>query len=830
MHPSRYKTARTLVRRLCRLPGEDRSAFRSKVGLLRGHFEQFNVDVSELCQWLMSLRKRNKVPENPATFGALGDFLLQPGLPGEETDEKEADRLRLAVFDAVAGFRMLEDRLAASIPASLSDAIRDEAVFLAGVRAAGKPSGLARVLARLEACAPAQRLVLLKSAAEWIVARFLRGTENWMRQRAEWEKEKAAWEAAHPHLTPEVRAQFNKIFESLHDPENSGKPGVSRKNPRICPWDRLKQNLDNCCYGEKGHSALCWRYQDFLKQRMGENRRDKKNFSATAMDLAQICREWKIQHSRNALNNPRVLDRLFAEHERRKQDKTKKESRSPKPRQGGYKANPKADYLRSFKAHWKAYLEHMKLNDTTVLERGCLPHCLSIKKNGKESTCKWNKHTELCLEYKRSLAPLPDSVLELEPEYREWRRLYLHGPGRPHFRYPSAGELPLPKVFGEGFHQVDLDRSIVRLRLEGAAEGEWLEFGFIPWPRGYQPSRREVLITSVQVHFVGTRPRAGFRFDVSHRTSRFGCSQDELDELRSRRYPRQAQDKEFLAAARAQLIQTFEGGEGAARQQMRVMSVDLGEGGACASIYEGRTHQKDESLKVIKIDRRYDQHPEVLEKDVGAAKPQKFEKSDPRGVRKEHVARHLNRIAAGASAIAEHRRKERSDAECSVGELQEHDFRSLKRHIAWMIRDWVRLNAAQIIDVAKQHCCDLIVFESQRGFRLPGYDELDRGKKQRFAILAFGRIRRKVVEKAVEHGMRVVTVPYFASSQVCSACKRVQENRGSWRENKKKRVFACEFCKLKLNSDANASRVLARVFWGEIELPEPTRAHLPSKA
>ena len=65
------------------------------------------------------------------------------------------------------------------------------------------------------------------------------------------------------------------------------------------------------------------------------------------------------------------------------------------------------------------------------------------------------------------------------------------------------------------------------------------------------------------------------------------------------------------------------------------------------------------------------------------------------------------------------------------------------------------------------------------------------------------------------------TVPYFKSSQVCSACGAVQENAGLLRKNKQKRKFVCERCEKECNSDANAARVLARVFWGEIDLPDP---------
>ena len=60
MAGTRYSEARTLVRGLRRLGGESREEFKRKVLRLRRHFEQFNVDVSELCQWLMGLRPSGK--------------------------------------------------------------------------------------------------------------------------------------------------------------------------------------------------------------------------------------------------------------------------------------------------------------------------------------------------------------------------------------------------------------------------------------------------------------------------------------------------------------------------------------------------------------------------------------------------------------------------------------------------------------------------------------------------------------------------------------------------------------------------------------------------
>jgi IS605 OrfB family transposase len=141
-----------------------------------------------------------------------------------------------------------------------------------------------------------------------------------------------------------------------------------------------------------------------------------------------------------------------------------------------------------------------------------------------------------------------------------------------------------------------------------------------------------------------------------------------------------------------------------------------------------------------------------------------------------------------------------------------------------MIRDWARLNASQIIQAAENHGVDLIVFESLRGFKAKGYEKLEQEEKRRLAFFAYGRVRRKVKEKAVERGMRVVTVPYLESSQHCWSCGKKQEDLRKLRENKKIRRFKCEFCSNKCDSDVNAAGVLAKVFWGDIVLPtEETR-------
>ena len=803
MSQTRYREERTLVRRLCRLPGEDRTEFKRKVARLREHFERFNVDVSELCQWLMGLRRECADADKPGGFGTLGDFILEPSLEGSDADETERDRWRLAVFDDAAGLRRASDLGGRPVPESLRQAME---------RSAGgrRTPTSRRLFERLRVLGPAHRLVLLKAATEWTVARYQRGVENWVRQREEWEKEKTAWEGRHPALTEEVRNRFTDVFKSLRDPERDGSPGMRRKNPRICGYERLRENKDNCIYaGEKGHGPLCWKYVDFVKDQKARNKRfNKKHFAENAekylaFRAAPSGVERATEHKR------RALERL-------------------------YKDVPRCQ--RWFEDAWTAYLRFLGLNEQTVVQSRRLPHCLKIGETWEKSQCQWNPHTELCRQYKEVIERLDTATLALEPAYREWRREYLAGPRKPSFRYPSSRELPMPKIFGEGFHEIDFERSVLRLRLDDMPAGQWIEFGFVAWPRHYRPSKKEVKVTSVHVHFVGTRARAGFRFDVAHQRSRFNCTQDDLDELRSRQFPRRAQDQAFLEAARKRLLESFSGD---AERDLRLLAVDMGETGACAAVYQGRTHEKDVPLRIVKIEKLYSDRPEALGKE------------DSRGLRKEHVGRHLEKAAEGAAEVAAHRRKD-GGPPATPGD---YDFRGLKRHVAWMIRDWVRLNAAQVTAAAEEHRCDLIVFESLRGFTPPGYDKLgdqNERKKRWLAMFAYGRVRRKATEKAVERGMRVATVPYFKSSQFCSACGHEQQNKGRWRKNKGDRLFKCECgdpkawggrgqgrdggrmtpangtearrdcgCTANLNSDANAARVLARVFWGEICLPSP---------
>lgn len=823
----RYREARTLVRRLCRLPGEEPEAFRRKVRRLRAHFDAFNRDSADLCQWIMGIRKRFGDEHRPATFGSFGDFFLEPDLPGVEADEKERDRWRLAVFDAVADISsevaLPEGRAGEEVRRSIGE-----------VRERGPQSDVGnlnarRLFTRLRTMAPAQRLVLLKSAAEWVVSRYKRGVENWERQHEAWAQEKEEWERAHPNLSPEVREQFTEVFRALKDPETGG--GITRKNPKVCTWERLKLNDDNCLYaGERGHGPLCNLYEQFVRtqEEAEKGRFNERAFYANAQWFAEWCMSKKISKPELAFQSPHFDQALAAADSKRREEAASKKSQLP-----GGRPVPASEIPKHFKRNWQAYLKALNINGATAVAGGRLQHCpKKDRENYEKSKCRFNRHTELCMAYKGAIVQLPDEVIGMEAEYREWRRLFLAGPRKPTFKYPSARDLPMPKVFGAGFHEVDLERSVLRLRLEGEGS-EWVEFGFIPWPRGYKPPRKEVKITSVHVNFVGVRARAGLRFEVAHRPSRFGCRQEEINELRSRAYPRAAQDEAFLTAARERLLASYTGD----RDRLRVMAVDVGEEAAGASVFEGRRRLKDLKLSILKINRLYDSRPEVLERDTrGRPAKAEIDRQDPRGLTLRHVGRHLERIGEQDAAIAAFRAAAGEEAP----KPRPGDQRALKRHLAWMIRDWARVNARQIVEAAEKNGCELIVFESRRGVRAPGYDKVsedDARKKRSIAMFAFGKVRGRVIEKAVERGMRVVTVPDHKSSQVCSKCGHEQMNKKLWGKNKRKRTFECQCgtpeahdkdrpppntkctCREHLDSEANAARVLARVFWGEVRLP-----------
>jgi hypothetical protein len=368
---------------------------------------------------------------------------------------------------------------------------------------------------------------------------------------------------------------------------------------------------------------------------------------------------------------------------------------------------------------------------------------------------------------------------------------------------------------------VDFERSILRLRLDDMASDEFIEFGFRPWPEDYDKQPSEVEITSAHISFVGPRARVGFRFGVKHKASRFGVTQDELDNLRSQEYPRARQDVAFLNEARKRLIDTFGGRDG----EMRVLSVDLGEKRGYAALFEGRNVLHVEPLKISKSDKLTSGDEDTQQHGARGRNEAEATRKPGLGLTRQHVGLHQKSFSESAKEIAT-KRAALSDDPSVPATLGVHDMRTLTRHVRWMIRDWSRLNAKQIVEIAERAEADVIVFESQRGFSAPGYDEVRKtDKKIGKAFFAYGSVRRKVAEKAVERGMRVVTVPYRYSSQVCSACGRRQEGTTALKKRKTgKRLFTCEHdgCTLHkegMNSDENAARVLGRVFWGEIELP-----------
>jgi hypothetical protein len=620
-----------------------------------------------------------------------------------------------------------------------------------------------KLIARLSKIEESNRLVLIKAAADWVVARYWRGYQNYERQLEVWQTEKKEWEHSHSELTKEAIGEFNLIFEQL---------AISEKNPRICSWENMKSGLDNCQYageriGKIRHGPLCVRYNSFFKDYFGTPRKGKKFFIENAKEYL----EFGIKNK--SLPTNECLDK-YIEKDRKK---------------------------KWFKEAWAAYLEFLGIKKFKLTKPVKLPHCVSFK---SDTECEYNPHTELCRQYRELLNSNPH-LHEVESLYREWRKQFLNPPKKPAFRYPSARKLPTPKIFGKDYFEVDWGNSIIKLRYEGKPEREFVSFGFVPWPKKYDIQPDETEITSAHVHFVGVKPRIGFRFEIPHKQSRFSIPQDDIDFLRSREFPRQKQDQEFLDAAKSLLLDSFDGN---AEKEVRILAVDIGEKGAAAAYFEGKTYKEYSPLPVIKLDKLYESYPEDDKNKKPSAQKVK-------GLSKEHTGLHLKSWADGAQKIAQKRQTE-------IQQLGVHDMRRLNLHMKGMVRDWVRLNASQIIKVAEDYEVDLIVFESLRGFKPPGYDDISKkaeGKKKFLPFFSYGRIRRKVIEKAVERGMRVITVPYLKSSQFCSECLKEQENKGLWTKNKSNKIFDCEFCENKSDSDENAAKVLGRVFWGDIQLP-----------
>jgi hypothetical protein len=769
MTSTKYKEERTLVRGLHRLPGEDRDSFRLKTDRLRKHFQQFNLDVSELCQWLMSLRP--KETGQSSDFRRFWDSVLDPESALQDSQRNRSDWFRLTLVKAALGLIPADLPDDWSVSLSLAQAINE-------VRSLRITKSTAALKVRAEQLNDAHFMIICKSAAEWIMQRYVRVNENQARQLEEWTKEKAEWESRHPELTEELRNTYNHIFREL---------GIRRKKPRVCTWEHLSKQRDNCEWAGKrlmsggkwqNHAQLCVKYRDFE----GKIDKGKKTY------FTENAKSYLAIRKRNrSLKRNEALENL-------------------------YKSVPKARGW--FGREWERYLKVTGLSEQTLLadQSGRLPHCVEF---GEEFECAYNRHTNECEQYRRLVSALPSSAQDAESLYREWRREYLAGPRRAVFRYPSAQNLPLPKIFGRGFYTIEFTNSVLRLRLDDMPDGEFLDFGFKPWPRGYDFQPEGIEITSVHVHFIGTRARVGFRFSVPHKASRLGISQDEIDRLRSYNFPRKAQDQKFLDEVRKQIIANL---SGCPEGDLRILTVDLGTEKSGAAVFKGREFVSSFVLKTVKLDNLYETRPSPPKDSQGKQKlPDK-----KLGLGPGHVGRHLTALAESFQKISATRIEKKADERAiDAPPTGAYDERRFVAHIRWMIRDWVRLNASQIICKAEKEKTDIIVFESMRGFRAPGYDRIDDDKKRRLAFFAFGRVRRKVAEKAVERGMRVVTVPYLFSSQVCSSCGRMQKDKATLRQNKGKGNFKCEnvSCSYSGDSDANAAAVLGHVFWGKITLP-----------
>ncbi|GEM_PF-1031757 len=781
MDKTRYREERTFVRGICRLPEEDKEAYKQKVSKLHDHFTKFNVDVSELCQWIMGFRPNNGKKDQRITL--FWEFYLTPEKFINGNGNEDPDQLRLQIFDIIAGWGKESDIAETPISPELLE-------VLPLVSAEKKSQTAERLFERLKEFKKSHRMILLKSSAEWVYARYQRLFENYEKQHEEWEKEKKQWEDEHPELTAEIREKYNDIFKKLE---------VKKKTPRICKWECLKQNIDNCNFeGEllngKKHSQLCKKYFDFTKSYKplkGKRNKKRAKFREIAEKYLDFRRKYEKRDSFNRLLNE---DRKFL----------------------------------WFGSAWDEYLKALNINEETILKDygGKIPHCTIF---AKDKDCEFNKHTEKCNQYKIELDNLSKSELELESLYREWRKDFVWGPGKPIFRYPSGKKLQTPKIFGKDYFEIDFDKSVLSLRLDNKGEDEWLNFGFMPWPKNYdkQPADIKDKISSVNINFIGNKPRAGFRFKVPHKKSRFRISQDEIDYLRSRKYPRKSQDQKFLDEARQLLLKNFSGNP---EKEMRIMAVDLGTGSAAAAIFEGKVKKSAMSLKVIKSDK--------LRTNTKNGKKGK----DPRGrgVSLEHIQWHIKARNEGMKKIQEkikkYEEKQKLKSPADSKETKEkikkdkknEEFKfpaksmgRLDRHIRLMLRDWVRLNAKQIIKTAEENNVDLIIFESLRGSKIPGYDDLNIEEKGRKVFWSYGKIRHKVREKAVERGMLVATVPEYNSSHICSECGN--ENWKKWRKNKKKKLFICanKHCSLSkgggIDSDENAAIVIGKIFWGEIK-------------
>lgn len=911
MAVTRYKQARTLVRKLTRLPKESTDEFNGKVRKLREHFQQFNRDASQLCQWLMAVRPPEQQPQAPPAgtrtppkrrfnlsedTRAFWNFFMDPEnvLPStHEADgrniEDRADKLRLAVMDHIVAD--------APLPELPADLVKSIAAVKQHPRTAHQST--IPIFARLRSIEPSHREVLLKAAAEWIIGRYKRPMDRWPDQHKHWQEERDKWFKDHPQLTEEVRAAFDELFRKIgaeDEPPDEPKPQDKKKQvaglqnlkqlavavqppdpyeveqtrrvirsrrPRICTLERMAGGLNNCEHngercGDIRHGPLCVKYlsgfEPHLKFRsdVAQAKDTGKAFGDAKRAFTRFAAIYLGMRAQGAAQVPafaQVKESARASARRRASQGRDKKPLPPEQAARRIRAElEKLDGGWTFERDWLEYLNALGVTDDTAVRSfrdagNQLPHCTDRKgtpNDKNQAECRFNPHTELCRKYKQAAADLPEKqrsqLMPLEKDYREWRASYKSAPRRPQFNYPSAKLLPMPKIFGAGYWKADFAKSRVTLTLETKEE---LTFGFEAWPtrsgkKPYspQPPRDRVvssfdkdIFTSVHVYFVGTRPRVGFRFQVEHKPGRIAVSQDEIDKLRSQQFPRAHQDKEFLREARKQVLDTFTGGAPSVEKELRVLAVDLGQVSAGYALFVGKEH-KDKpqgTLAIAKVAGLQDHFPETTKQDG------KKDHDYSLGLSKEHVVRHLDHAAEVASAIKAWRNKEfgENDPRAQVGD---HDQRGRFRHVNRMVRDWVRLNVKQIIEKAEELNADLIVLDSSRKPMVPGRDDPDLPQKQRKAYRAFGQIRHKLREKAVERGMRVVTVPEAHTSEACHLCGQPGKQEKTERRFKCKNPD-CEIHKAGgMHTDVNAALVLGRVFWGEIDPEQASQAAEARKA
>jgi len=146
-----------MERGLRRLGGESREEFKRKVLRLRRHFEQFNVDVSELCQWLMGLRPSGK--GGGVATKEFWEFFLEPERFLKDEKKEESDKYRRIVFDVAAGL----DGESSKADVRLSRPVVDSACEVGRLPLT---STAARLFERLGALDASSRQVLLKAGAE----------------------------------------------------------------------------------------------------------------------------------------------------------------------------------------------------------------------------------------------------------------------------------------------------------------------------------------------------------------------------------------------------------------------------------------------------------------------------------------------------------------------------------------------------------------------------------------------------------------------------------------------------------------------------------------